>query len=117
MTRIQVDIPDELLNRIRKGFEIQNNIHTSKIPIAKSHLVLWYIEQHIDEYSEETLETPKTPETLGRTPSVSDVVSAPRRTHMEISRESPREEERIPSLEEVLDEIDRHAAMNSETVV
>ena len=57
MTKIQVDLPDELLDRIRKSFEKHNN---SKIPIPKSHLVRWFIERHIENIPEETLETPNT---------------------------------------------------------
>jgi len=54
MTKIQIDIPDEMLERIRHAFEKHNN---SKIPIPKKHLVRWFIERHVEEVSEKTLET------------------------------------------------------------
>ena len=104
MTKIQVDLPDELLDRIRKSFEKHNN---SKIPIPKSHLVRWFIERHIKDIPEKTLETPKTSEevpTASETPETSVVDGEA--TH-----------ERTQSLEEILDEIDELAAANSETIV
>ena len=126
MTKIQIDIPDEMLERARHAFEMRVG---SKIPIANRHLIQWCVEQYmrgIPETIERTLDTiEEMPETRGaheetpvRTPSIPDTVSDAHRTHVEISRESPRETPKhIPPLEEVLDEIDRHAAMNSETIV
>ncbi|RJS70329.1 hypothetical protein CW696_05990 [ANME-2 cluster archaeon] len=66
MTKIQVDIPDELLERIRHAFEIRVG---SKIPIANRHLIQWCVEQYmrgIPETIERTLDTiEEMPETRG----------------------------------------------------
>ena len=121
MTKIQVDIPDAWLDDLRRIFD--KRVGSTEIPIANRHLVRWCVEQYRKGASlgssENIPETHEAHEEIPvRTPSIPDTVSGAHRTHVEISRESPRETpKRIPPLEEVLDEIDRHAAANVETSV
>ena len=104
MPKIQVDISDELLDDLRKKFEICAG---SKIPIANRHLVQWCIERWVKEPAEppefpkkaaeppkeilevpeetpKTLENPETPETFETyprraAPRLKDVLEAIKR--------------------------------------
>lgn len=79
MPKIQVDIPDALLESLRRCFEIRIR---STIPIANRHLIQWGIEQCV----KDTLE-------------ISEKKSS-------VSHTSPGRLKNVPSLEEALSELD-----------
>lgn len=73
MPKIQIDIPDALLESLRQSFEMKSG---STIPIANRHLVQWCIEQYVHSHpqvlTEHAGDTSKASED---TPSLEDVFS------------------------------------------
>jgi len=86
MPKIQVDVPDELMERARHAFEMR--VGSKKIPVANRHLVQWCVEQYVRGI----------PETIERS---SEEILETRGTYEETPHKP------IPALEDVLEEIDK----------
>lgn len=104
MTKIQVDIPDDVLAGLRKKFEIC--IGSKEVPIAKSHLVRWCVERWIREPIE-LPESPKKPaDPPKENPETPDETTPEIPETPEIYETYPRKP--APRLKDVLEAIKRH---------